>query len=92
MVYIKDGKPVENKGWGLFSIPDFFWSIVNNITLFFSTLIGGGTSNSRIKTIAPSSRSSYGNGPSSSSSNKKYLGRVGGVRGINDISDCGAGG
>jgi len=45
MVYIKDGKLMESSPWSLSRIPEFFWFILNQITLFFQTLFYASTSN-----------------------------------------------
>ena len=63
MPYIKDGKVVDSKG---FSLRDTFFSIVNLIVFFFTSMLGTGTMDTHTSKFAATRKSggSSGGGPS----------------------------
>jgi hypothetical protein len=61
MPYIKDGKVVESKG---FSLRDTFFSILNLIVFFFTSMLGTGTMDAHTSSFAATRKSGGSGGPS----------------------------
>merc|ERR1712189_102232 len=81
MVYCTaDGRVLQEKPWSLSCIPDFFRSLVNFVTLFFTTLINPGT-NKKGDGYSTDYRSTGGRGGPPGGGPRRRFGGFGGGQG-----------
>jgi len=92
MVYIDNqGRVLEAKPWGINSIGDLFWGIINFFSLFFRTLINP-DANKKGDGFATDYRNPGGRGPPPSGPRRRFGGFGGGRGGAPSSPPMGGGG
>lgn len=81
MVYIAgDGRVLESKPWGIHTITDMFWGLINFLSIFFTTLVNPNAS-SKGDGYTTDYRNTGGRGPPPGGGPRRRFGGFGGSGG-----------